>query len=886
MEDRLAALDNAVPFAKMLGYLNFSDGKPDPRFQNQLNDAYQFLAGAGAGEPWTELHSLLAQKLEALHAGDSSAFRNIDQARAILTISLDQLLPAYRRHHGDLLFHLADGDLFGPFFLARVFEAVLVQAAPWSEHTRILAGALDQLNDFVGHRPIAILETRPKGEPYPHERIRPIPLFLRGPGVGYGRYQELIGPCLEILSKTDPEILAGACFDPKVLEELALDPRPFDQGHPANRRPNYVFGEWDPDHIDGQGRYTRLVVRQVVLDALLDRVHQESSFDRAELLGEAAGVLAGTILMAAGISGAGPTTHDSTTTLATLMPPIARYRDAFYANLLNGLPSPHGERLRQEAAMTRQPFGGARQHLNEFLARHRALQLQQRHLALIYAAMGFPESGRQEAAKIPSASVRMLGEILGRLATANLKADQGQLPSAASLLPEIEDLLQRGIACGALADPWNILGFQGLYPLFQSRDDSVRDTRIDDLIGIVEQILSLYTRLMSEAAASGNKSLMTQLTPALLRFAAWWDRFASVEVQDVRHVHGGEAVQSADHVAKALGRWHEQGEAAGDLAFWKRHLEGFRSPKAFALVVEALLRNKDYRASMALLVNWLNQVEQVPLEEGNHSFHALAIRWLLEVSADQARPDPAGPNQHWPLVKKFFDYLEANAGDFWTVPTWESANRSGEKADSEDEEELFSAAYENVTYRDTTDDDQEASVMDGGAVIGEFHLEAEADTLQKHLRFLGTIGQLWQIAARQPMHPDEKDSPKKEIFQPWLATARKNLRRLLDFVDAVHEYPIPEPLGSHDSMVEYDRRRSQKEQILYAAIGTCLETYLAAAAFQGALKQAIIAPEDKDLPGWEIQAIRLEGALWQGNRQAVQTLLPSFLERFRSEPLL
>ena len=60
------------------------------------------------------------------------------------------------------------------------------------------------------------------------------------------------------------------------------------------------------------------------------------------------------------------------------MPRIAQYRDAFYASLLNKVGGPHGARLRQEAAATRQPFGGARQHLNQYLAEHRAGQLQQR----------------------------------------------------------------------------------------------------------------------------------------------------------------------------------------------------------------------------------------------------------------------------------------------------------------------------------------------------------------------------------------------------------------------------------------------------------------------------------------------------------------------------
>ena len=70
-------------------------------------------------------------------------------------------------------------------------------------------------------------------------------------------------------------------------------------------------------------------------------------------------------------------------------------------------------------------------------------------------------------------------------------------------LAEVEDLLRRGIACGAFADPWNILGFQGLFPLSPAREDSIRDPRLDELVQTVEQVFHLYARLLSEAAASG-----------------------------------------------------------------------------------------------------------------------------------------------------------------------------------------------------------------------------------------------------------------------------------------------------------------------------------------------------------------------------------------------
>ena len=72
----------------------------------------------------------------------------------------------------------------------------------------------------------------------------------------------------------------------------------------------------------------------------------ESDPERAkEAMTEASAVMAGTMLMASGISGSGPGTYDSNTTLATLLPVIASYRDQFYVDLLQRLPQRHRERL-------------------------------------------------------------------------------------------------------------------------------------------------------------------------------------------------------------------------------------------------------------------------------------------------------------------------------------------------------------------------------------------------------------------------------------------------------------------------------------------------------------------------------------------------------------
>ncbi|MBL8799071.1 MAG: hypothetical protein JNM56_34615 [Planctomycetia bacterium] len=885
MVDRRAQSDAEVSWQALLGYLNFSEGRPDPRFQKQLNDAYRSLASSP--DVTAALGTVLREQLHTLHASGASAFKEVGQVEQVVGLLFDRLLPAYRQHHADLLAHQSDGALFQPFFLARALEALLSQGPPWNESERIVRGALLRLNDFVGYRPIPILETRPRGEPYEHERFRPIPLYLRGAGVAWGRYHDLVATALEILEQTDASIRAEAQLDLQLLDELAFDPRAYDHGHPANRRPNHVFGEWDPHHLDAQGRYRRFVVRQLMLDSLLDRCEHPRDRDPAELLWEAGAVLAGVVLMASGIGGGTPTAFDSSATLSTLVPKIAAYRDSFYRRLLEKVGGDHSRRLRQEADQMKQPFGGARRDLNQKLAEHRATQLQYRHLSALFAEMGYPEPSRQHAARIATPSVRLHSEVVIRLIQADILTNHGERARAADLLPEAEDIIKRGIHCGAFADPWNILGYQGLFPLFQSREDTVRDSRVDDLLELIERLLDTYARLMSEASAAGEGPLDQRLRQGMRRLARWWDQFASPTVSDLRRVHGGEAAEAAEHVADALARWRQQGEATAGLGFWKQHQGEFRTAKAFAQVVDALLHKDDYQAALALLMSWLGQAEGVPLEEGQFSFHVLARRWLVAVV--HAQPAAAA------LARKFFDYLEANADDYGEVPRLSLLDDDDEDEDADEDDNPYQAAYEGVVYHDSGDDGQEGSVLDDGPPIGEFALEEEAPRLEKRLRYLATLAQLWQMAARS-FGTWRSDLPAGEAeewpaaLNSWLMQARENRQQLLALLEAVYRQPVPEPLGSFDSVVEYDRRRVVKEQLLDEIIGTSLETTLAVRALlvalenpDGGLEREGWTRQSKD---WEPWALRLELALLRGQSDEAQQILPSFLQYFRPEPLL
>src|SRR5262249_31440375 len=144
------------------------------------------------------------------------------------------------------------------------------------------------------------------------------------------------------------------------------------------------------------------------------------------------------------------------------------------------------------------------------------------------------------------------------------------------------------------------------------------------------------------------------------------------------------------------------------------------------------------------------------------------------------------------LVQKFFDYLEANAEDLWHVPSLEVPAEEP----NEESEELFSAAYEDVTYKDSTDDDEESSVA-GGTVREVLDLEQEGPRLERSLRFQSTLARLWGVAARAVASETwSNGSPSQRSMTSlataaWRNVAREHLERLLALLDAISAQPIP-----------------------------------------------------------------------------------------------
>ncbi|MDR1290261.1 MAG: hypothetical protein LBK06_03580, partial [Planctomycetaceae bacterium] len=866
----------------ILGYLNFSSGNRDAKIFAAINSLYSIFAPISFANPpnndknkTNSTHNLVTvidtneiakqagtgkystsysvnesthKKSIAVHvielletelaelAKVNKSFRVDDQAGQVLKIVREHLLGRYRKFHEDILQHQPDNALFNSLFLAKIFEAVIRQGKPWEEVDRIVTAAIEELNDYIGYRPIAVLEGDERHEPNKHEWVAPIPLYIRGIGIAQCKYREVIEKTLLILNQTDPSVLEDACFDVNKLDELVLDPRAYDFDHPVNRKPNYHFGVWDPYVIDNDGYFRRFVIHQVTLDGILRRIEMAylgESFDANipmdELLYEAGAVLAGTMLMGAGVCGDTPSTFNADTNLSNLMASIAIYRDKFYEQLMDKAPPQMRERLRREETRMYQPFGHCRQSLNKQLAKRRADQLQRMNLARMFARMGYFEASKKQSDIISVASTRIMSQLDCIITKIHFLIDRNELTNAINLLPDMEDLIRRGIACGAIVDPWTILGFGANYSLFHSAENAIHDHRVDELINIMEDMFDIYSRLQKVAAITGNSEMQADMSDSMSDLAGWWDKYSSTTISGLESFSGADAWESTAIVSNALSIWCKAGTSAGDIAFWNRHVGRFNSTKAYVLVTVELLEQNDPVASMALMMHWLSNSETIPLIQGDYSFHAIAVRWMEQIwngkkektnkknadkknadkkdvdqkSVDQNLPDESNNldavtllplSERWKLTKKFFDFIEANADLYWSVPhlDLDSGNRKNKKnnksgknpnkkppngnynydnlygIENEDDEydneknnkkfddkkdSIYSAAYDNVTYQDTADDGIDGSMLElpqpGGNDMDDAPLTAETERISERIMFIATMSKLWKFVTEK-----------------------------------------------------------------------------------------------------------------------------------------
>ncbi len=856
--------------------------------------------------------SLLRETLHELQT-KNPAFQDVVQAAAVLELVWNGVLPAYLQHHRDLLFHQTGPELFQPFFVGRVCEAVLAEGAPWDEPERIVPNVLARLNDYLGYRPLPVLHNKRRNEPYLHERCRPVPLYIAGAGVALGRYQELITRALELLRSLDPSLLQSAGSIRTCSTSWRSTPGIRLQSPCEQAAELPLFGMWDPHVIDGRGFYRRFVVQTDAARIAARTGRGVAAADRARGTPRRSGRRPRRH-DAHGQRHHGQRTecHDSTVTLSTLLPIIAGYRDEYYRSVLDRMQGPHAERLRNEIKSLRQPFAGARQHLNAQLARRRALQMQHVHLAILFARLGYPQSALQQADIIPAVSARMTCQLYCLLTSGWHAASAGQVAKAAEYLPQIETLLKRAINCGAVVDPWSILGFGGQFSLFPAVENAVPDLRVDELLDLMEQVFALAARAWHLAAVGEDEALRARISASFRRLSEWWDQFATTTVEGIKAISGRASYVAAVHVADALRAWHLAGSAAGDIAFWRGHADQFDSPQAYARVIEALLEKRDLASAAGLLMHWLSQAEQLPLEEGMFSFHALAQQWLalaIDVSSgaiEVPAPKAGAPARPPFTIGKFFGQLEANADTFGEPPelllggkrvTRDDDDDLFRPTDDDDDEddnssELYGAAYDEMIYRDSTRDGNDSSLQDSGSSPTDYEMETESRRITARLAFLTTQARLWKRALLR--HPLEKArwQLSAETLADWLAQARKTRRKLSQLAHAIERQPLAPTSAEHEALVEYDRRRMVKESLLERVIATSVVT-AEAELFLRAVLTDESAGRDFDAADDEVGRTRalgadgraLAGAAPERYRRSTQALavVPAAIRR---QPLL
>ena len=301
-------------------------------------------------------------------------------------------------------------------------------------------------------------------------------------------------------------------------------------------------------------------------------------------------------------------------------------------------------------------------------------------------------------------------------------------------------------------------------------------------------------------------------------------------------------------------------------------------------MAEVLLEKQDFVAAMALLIHWASQAQEVALEESDESFHVLMQRWLVGLLGSDR-------GDRMKLVWKMLDYLEANAEELWQAPTLELESRvaagedelEDELDDEEESGDLFGAAYEGVVYRDSAADGIEGEMIEGGGATTDYELELESERISDRLAFLSTLAAVWKtLALRVGLKPDA-DAADREALARWRERAVAGERQLRELLTSVQRFRIPAPSGSHESMVEYDRRRSIKDALLERIIATCVETadtafFMAAQSTRGEDENAV---DEIRRP-----AIGVVRGLFAGDVEKTREAWPTLVASLRRQPIL
>jgi hypothetical protein len=467
------------------------------------------------------------------------------------------------------------------------------------------------------------------------------------------------------------------------------------------------------------------------------------------------------------------------------------------------------------------------------LADRRARQVGSVTLASVLARLGRIDAAERLVGFVPAASARMLARITSRIVIAQgmcRRGDKNSLQKAVEILSEAKNLLMRGIHCGALVDPWNILGFAGQFPLHEPGGEALPDSRVDDLIGSVGNLLECACLTWQRSCLESNENIAKKASGLVEELASWWDQYATTSVGGIPHLSGIEMVQSAREVVTVLEERRTTAPVPLPPTFWRDAVADFSSARTHAAAADALLQEKDFDAAMGLLVHWITLLEGDEIDHSGNSWLVAAHRWLRSALTDLS---DSGCSR----VRRFLELVEANTAGLTEMI---DIAASGQEPRSRDEsgaalsdetdddqigtDESVASAYESMVWQDSTDDGTDGGMLDvdlpAGASNPVVAVEEAADFLTGVIvMFRQTIvtGCLDAAAGRIETSAVEIDS-----LRGWRQTLRRLRQAMVRAAMHIISRDQQQPPGM--TVTEFDRLRWQRDIAAERLVEAALQT--------------------------------------------------------------
>ncbi len=622
----------------------------------------------GSPEPQVVRDRLLDAVERAKARGDRVIRQ--DHVRSVLDVTFDKVFPALEEK-----FSGVGGDprpfLANPFLYARIANTVLRYSRDFDRPYVVARAVTKDLADFLGYRPTPVLEGNDRVQPRPAERTLVVPVYLRGVGLAYFKFEREVELFLECLRRTPEALLESCGIVLDAITEIAVDPRVYDYLHPAWHRPGHVFGEYDPERVSVSGYYERFVIRAWLLEAA--RAYRRHYLDgnagvQEELVDYQAGVgLAATALLAVAVSGAQPGARSAEQTLAKTAANAALAREDFYRFHIENAPATIAADLRREREDRKVPFAAFRLHLNRTMVRDRAAQVAVERAVRCALAYRRPEFVADLLRSQTSRTARRDGMIREAILLGHIALDAGDMDHARTEVRNAFSRIVEGVEQGECGDPWYMLGFSGNYPLADSPADAIADPRLPRLIEAVDALVELCARLATEAFLEGQQSLVTDASRFAGEVTEWWSQFGAHVLHPAVVIRGAPppCCSRYDLAIDALSLIVMQ---SGPLLERVRRAHHSLLPETLYLLGNALLRRGRLDEAEEILLRWLGGIRPIGCGAPRFIMGELLHYWLYRVmfeDADQLKKDPVSV---WRRLARFADRLVEVCGPLIDLP--------------------------------------------------------------------------------------------------------------------------------------------------------------------------------------------------------------------------